>query len=286
MLQPFDPRVKTVVLTVASRLHGIGFALVQIYKDKLALIQCGSASLSATQSRYSKVELECLAIVNAIQKCHYYQAGVQQFEVWTDHRPLVGAFSKHVHTLTNQRLMRMREKVTSYNFTVIRTPGKNHHIADALSRAPVFGPCEMSFEPEQLEHCLSIFDPSLTHMDPSMDDEYVEVLQLVREGKNATHVLRSSKAYMYRRILDLLCIETYQGQDVLVYDGCRLVVPRHKRPAILALLHAGHSGIAKTYRTATQLYYWPSMKADIEQSVANCSSCQQENNSTNDWKSS
>ena len=145
------------------------------------------------------------------------------------------------NTLTNQRLMRMREKVTSYNFTVIWTPGKNHHIADALSRAPVFGPCEMSFEPEQLEHCLRIFDPSLTQMDPSMDDKYIKALQLVREGKNATHMLRSSKAYAYRRIIDLLCIETYQGQDVLVCDGCRHVVPKHKRSAILSLLHAGQN---------------------------------------------
>ena len=48
-------------------------------------------------------------------------------------------------------------------------------------------------------------------------------------------------------------------------------MPRHKREAILSLLHAGHSGIAKT---ATQLYYWPNMKTDIEHSVANCSSCQ------------
>ena len=128
---------------------------------KSALIQCGSASLSATQSRYSTVELECLAIVHAIQKCHYYLAGVQQLEVWTDHRPLVGAFSKHLHTLTNQRLIRMREKVPSYNFTVTWTPGKNHHIADALSRAPVFGPCETKFETEQLDICMRIFDPSL-----------------------------------------------------------------------------------------------------------------------------
>ena len=67
MLQPFNPKVKTVVLTDASRLHGIGFALVQVYKDKLALIQCGSVSLSPTQLRYSTVELECLAIVHAIQ---------------------------------------------------------------------------------------------------------------------------------------------------------------------------------------------------------------------------
>ena len=79
----------------------------------------------------------------------------------------------------------------------------------------MFGLCEMSFEPEQLEHCLRIFDPSLTHMDPSMDEEYVDAMQLVREGKNVTHMLRSSKAYAYRRIIDLLCVETYQGQDVL-----------------------------------------------------------------------
>ena len=162
MLQPFDPNVKTVVLTDASCLHGIGFALAQVYKDKLALILCGSASLSPTQSRYSTVELECLAIVHAIQKCHYYLAGIARFEVWTDHRPLVGAFEKHLHLLQNQRLMKMREKITSYNFLVIWTPGKSHHIADALSHAPVFGPCDQSFEPEHLERCLHILDASLT----------------------------------------------------------------------------------------------------------------------------
>ena len=55
--------------------------------------------------QYGTVELECLAIINAIQKCHYYLAGVPKFEVWTDHRPLVGAFGKHLHTMTNQRLL-------------------------------------------------------------------------------------------------------------------------------------------------------------------------------------
>ena len=170
--------------------------------------------------------------------------------------------------------MRMREKVTSYNFTVIWTPGKDHHIADALSRAPVFGPCETKFDTEQLEQCMRIFDPTLTRMDPSTDEEYVELLRLIREGKNASHISKNSKAYGFRRILDLLCIETYNGEDVLVYDGCRLVVPKPKRAAILALLHAGHSGIAKTYKTAIQLYYWPNMKTDIEHSVANCSACQ------------
>ena len=116
-----------------------------------------------------------MAIIHAIQKCHYYLAGVPKFEVWTDHRPLVGAFGKHL---------------------------QNHHIADALSRSPVFGPCDMTFELEQLEHCLRIFDPSLT----KMDEEYNETLELVKAGKNATHIQKSSKAYAYRRIIDLLCV--------------------------------------------------------------------------------
>ena len=60
--------------------------------------------------------------------------------------------------------------------------------------------------------------------------------------------------------MDQICIETYRKQDVLVLDGCRLVVPTLRRDAILCLLHAGHGGIAKTYRTATQLYFWPNMK--------------------------
>ena len=93
--------------------------------------------------------------------------------------------------------MRMREKVTSYNFSVIWTPGKSHHIADALSRAPVFGPCDLSFEPEQLKHCLRLFDSSLTTMDPTLDDEYMETMQLVKSEKNATHIGRQSKAYAY-----------------------------------------------------------------------------------------
>ena len=48
----------------------------------------------------------------------------------------------------------------------------------------------------------------------------------------------------------------YREQDVLVLEGCRLVVPEYKHDAILSLLHSGRSG------------------RDIERSVANCAPCQ------------
>ena len=63
----------TILLTDASRLHGLGYALVQkSRKGELSLIQCGSRSLTPTQQRYATIELECLAIVWAKQKCDYY----------------------------------------------------------------------------------------------------------------------------------------------------------------------------------------------------------------------
>ena len=53
-----------------------------------------------------------------------------------------GNFRKQLHELDNDRLMRMREKLTNFSFEVKWVEGKTHMIADALSRAPVFQPKE------------------------------------------------------------------------------------------------------------------------------------------------
>ena len=68
VVQPFNPAWSTVVLTNASRLNGIGFALVQYdpkrvdTKKQFALVQCGSSFLTSAQGNYATIELECLAI--------------------------------------------------------------------------------------------------------------------------------------------------------------------------------------------------------------------------------
>ena len=81
-----------------------------------------------------------MAIQWAIQKCDFYLRGLPNFDIWTDHKPLVGIFDKCLHQLDNPRLTRMREKLTVYSFTVQWVEGKTHYIADALSRYPVFNP--------------------------------------------------------------------------------------------------------------------------------------------------
>ena len=118
------------MLTDASRHNGMGFALCQKEKEDYGIITCGSKSFTPTQQRYTTIELECPAIIWAIQKFEFFLKGLPSFTVATDHRPLVSTFNKNLADL--------REKVSAYCFDVVYIPGKSHNIADTLSRAPIF----------------------------------------------------------------------------------------------------------------------------------------------------
>jgi hypothetical protein len=138
----FDPDRKTELLTDASRLKGLGYALTQLDGDKRVLIRCGSRSLNGAESRYATLELEALAIKWAIAACKHYLMGGPTFTVVTDHKPLVPMFKMGLGDVENARVLRYREQLTQYSFDVQWVPGKTHEIADALSRAPIFDPPE------------------------------------------------------------------------------------------------------------------------------------------------
>lgn len=82
-VQPFDPSLSTQLLTDASRLYGLGFALKQREKSlngkrRIRLIQCGSCALSSAQKNYATIELELNAMWFAVQKCVYYLRGMPE----------------------------------------------------------------------------------------------------------------------------------------------------------------------------------------------------------------
>ena len=92
IVKPFDPLLRTELLTDASRLFDIGYALVQRDQDdKLRLIHCSSRSLTGAQRNYAAIELECMAIVWAVEKCEYYLRGIHDFTIVTDHRTLLAS---------------------------------------------------------------------------------------------------------------------------------------------------------------------------------------------------
>ena len=155
-MKPYDPELPTELLTDASRNYGIGYAIIQRETDgSPRLVDCHSRSLTPTESRYATIELELLAIVWAAKKLEFFLRGAPRFKVITDHRPLVGLFQKELFQIPNPRLLRLREKLAGLVFEVEWRPGKEHRIADALSRAPVFQPPENTNEDDAEEDNLS-----------------------------------------------------------------------------------------------------------------------------------
>jgi transposase InsO family protein len=274
-IQTFDPDKETVLLTDASRLKGIGFALIQKDSDgKIALIQCASRSLDGAESRYSTIELEALAIIWAIKKSKFYLYGCPKpFQVITDHRPLIGAFKKPMEENSN-RLRRFREQVCDYPFTLTWVEGKNHLIADALSRAPHFEPPEEG-EADQV-NLVSLYGCRLTQ-DPAFgrlishakeDPDYQAILDAITSDKRCQDLPPTHPARAFSNVWDELAI-----QDGLITRNDRIVVPAKERPFILDLLHLPHSGLRKTLQNARQLYFWPDMTVDVKAKVEQCHAC-------------
>ena len=131
------------------------------------------------------VELKCLAITWAITECQHHLLGCPEpFTVVTDHRPLLGIFSKDLPNLKITRLQHLRQKITDYGFQVTWAPGKSHLIADALSCAPIFAPPEDV--DEEIAECFAIGTNLAAHSKivPHIDENYIAVCQALRE--NAT----------------------------------------------------------------------------------------------------
>ena len=291
VLAYFDPSLPTAVHTDASRLRGLGYALLQRHGEGWKLVQCGSRFLTDVESRYAVVELEMLAVTWAVRKCHIYLAGMPEFRLITDHKPLVPILNtKSLAEIENPRLQRLREKLMAYTFTAVWKAGKTHHLPDALSRAPVDRP---SPEDEEAEHEVAHQTRSVllaqirdgvteeTGASPFQD----VILDRIREAARADeayqklteavlHGFPEHKADLPSLIRPYWNIrERLSMDDGLLVCGARLVIPDSLRREVLDRLHDSHQGIARTKRRARQSVYWPNICQDIDNLVKSCRHC-------------
>ena len=89
LLQYYDCRKPIVIETDAST-AGLGAVLLQ--EDKTVVY--ASRSLSKSESNYAPIELECLAIVFAMNKFDQYIFGNPNVTIHTDHHPLEAIMNK------------------------------------------------------------------------------------------------------------------------------------------------------------------------------------------------
>ena len=278
IMQFYDPTLPTILLTDASKLYGLGYALVQKKPDEtLSLVQCGSRSLTSAESRYAPIESECLAIQWAIMKARHYLIGHPGFEVVTDHNPLVGLFTKSLAEIDNRRLQRLRGKLVDYNFEVKWVEGKSHMIADAFSRYPVEHPQDST---TAVIAMIQVEDQDLKKFTDLcyQNDTYKELVLAVesKELKDLKNLPPGHIAQSYLCCWNNLSTSKEGNQTLVTYNSDRLVVPTALRTDILTKLHStAHSGVTKMKRLAQETIFWPGITKDIMKFVEECGPCRE-----------
>ena len=131
LLQYFDS-TKPVTIQVDASSHGLGATLFQDkgpteYRSKLR---------AETESRYSNIKKEMLAVVHGLEKFHYYVYG-RGVTVETDHKPLEAIFKKYL-SAAPPRIARMTLRIQKYDVEIKYVQRKKIPLADALSR---ISPC-------------------------------------------------------------------------------------------------------------------------------------------------
>ncbi|XP_045105438.1 uncharacterized protein LOC123500957, partial [Portunus trituberculatus] len=297
VLAAFDPALLTTLQTDASRLYGLGYALLQDHGGgQQRLIQCGSRFLTDTETRYATIELEMLAVVWAMGKTKFYLTGLQHFNLVTDHRPLVPILNSYsLDAIENPRLQRLKEKIASYIFTAVWRPGKELCIQDALSRSPVGYPThadevlgnDTGFQVRSIatlramESLAPLVPPDVAEAPGSdlaleelrkvatEDPEYVQLLYFVKNGFPMDRYALPNVLRPYWKLRE----DLYCDEDLVLY-GARVLVPTALRRRVLARLHDSHRGVEATKRRTRQAVFWPGVDADIANTVRACEPCQ------------
>ena len=219
------------------------------------------------------MELELLAIKWAVEKCRLYLAGTD-FTVITDHQTLLGILNrKNLDAINNVRIQRLMAKLLGYSFRVEWIPGKNHTIADTLSRNPVFAALDhKDIIIRQVTEVIEDKAQEGMSKIATADKEYQEVVTT-----NATGPMTGKRLKTYTNHIPH--INNAVQWDSLAFEGIfltfhgRLVVPEAARSEVLANLLIQYTGILKTLVDACQLYFWPGMTNAIELMISRCKEC-------------
>ena len=305
LLHP-DCSKKFRLITDASKV-GLGAVLAQLDSNGTERVICfaGRVLLDA-EKNYSTSERELLAIKWAVRKFRCYLYGVQ-FEVYTDHKPLV-----HMKSSQNpsDRMLKWILELEEYNATYFYRPGNLNIQADVLSRAEervedesplTWYPRNKSlFQLESEQDKILKEKPKLSTNSDS-EEEVQKVLAINESNNNHKLVPDDINKQMLtdaqwqdptiQKMLKQISegansnkLESYKQDNhgtLYLLDKIngvwRLVIPRSYVKLILSGCHddigGSHLGRQKTLDKVASRFYWVGMARDVQNWVASCAKC-------------
>lgn len=275
ILTHFDPNLETIIETDASD-FAISAILSQYHDKLLRPVAFMSRKMIPAELNYEIHDKELLAVVSAIKLWRHYLEGLDKpFTILSDHQAL--EYFSTAKTLT-RRQARWSEIVNHHKYKIKYRSGDKAGKPDALSRRPDFaaGGKASEAEPQTLIRPLSIsatYSPSsdviakvktyLRH-DPALED-ILHALDNPDEDRD--DALQATMDHITRR------------NDLIYYDDL-LYIPDYEplKVQLLSQSHdakeVGHPGQAKTIEILQRNFYWPRMRAFVNDYVKSCDACQ------------
>uniref|UniRef100_A0A3P9KLT8 Gypsy retrotransposon integrase-like protein 1 n=1 Tax=Oryzias latipes TaxID=8090 RepID=A0A3P9KLT8_ORYLA len=265
-----DPNTVTILQCDASTL-GLGAWIRQIDQHgQEKIVGMASRCLSPTESRYSNIERECLAVMFGLEKFEYYLLG-RQVMVETDHSPLEQIFKKNLAE-TPTRLQRFILRCLKFDIEVKYKPGRSIPLADALSRICQKTTKEITTSNQSDVHFIStatrlVDDKSVR--EAMADDPTMNMLKdTIYKGWPQYRKQCPPELWEYWTFRCDLVLE-----DGLILKGERIVIPKALRNDILDILHTGHQGETKCILLARESVFWPGISSTIREMVKGCHVC-------------
>ena len=233
-----------------------------------------SRKLRGAEERYAPIDLEALAVVEAVRHFDPYVYG-RHFVIYTDHRPLTYVFHRRC---TNLRMNRWWHEMTLYSYTLKYKKGAVNYIPDALSRdvQPLhLYPIEEEDERDEPqgppEDPLSVDKVAAAQ---ATDEVWRPVLEYLRGGPVPE---RGPLKYGNMDLIDgCIYINTITPTGETI---AQMVIPKVLRWQAIRKAHdhvmAGHQGWQRTLQRLKTLYYFPGMQQAVRDYVAGCQTCQE-----------
>ena len=273
VLCAFDMSCKHRVSADSSQ-YAVGAVLLQYNsRNEWQPVEYASRKLTEAERRYAMIEKEALAITWACEKFNYYLLG-REFEVETDHKPLVSILGEKDLSQLPLRVQRFKLRMMRYSYTIFHTPGNKMYLADSLSR-----PCDVDGGSTKLCALVEQFvDCSVRNLLSEVREH--ELLQAIMRDETSQKCLQYIVRGWPARTelvgeLGKLCTsrdELTAWNGFIMFQN-RLYVPSELRPAYLSRLHENHQGVEKCRRRARELVWWPGVGSDIAKYVTDCDVC-------------
>jgi hypothetical protein len=254
-----------------------------------------SRQLKDTEARYGASQLECLALVWALEKLHYYLDG-SVFEVITDCTALRSLLNMKT---PNRHMLRWQIAIQEYrgNMTIVHKEGNKHKNADGLSRwALPNDPTNPAYEPEEMDRNIPINGISVTDLS---DEFYEKIKETYKNNKNTlilTELLmqKDFKNTSLQSKLEEPWKKYYEEGRFSLWDGIIYTRERHQNimtvcdkeiiNTILNECHdnfsSGHFSEERTTERIRTVAWWPEWRKDVKIYCSSCESCQKANKAT------